>query len=46
MADNYLEKHYEDYLKKKAAWEKARKLGIIRKKKNTDNNNSNSQTKE
>lgn len=22
MADNYLEKHYEDYLKKKALWEK------------------------
>lgn len=22
MADNYLEKHYEDYLKRKAAWEK------------------------
>ena len=25
MADNYLEKHYEDYLKRKAAWEKSRK---------------------
>ena len=25
MADNYLEKHYEDYLKRKAAWEKTRK---------------------
>lgn len=24
MADNYLEKHYEDYLKRKAAWEKSR----------------------
>jgi len=23
MADNYLEKHYEDYLKRKAAWEKS-----------------------
>ena len=22
MADNYLEKHYEDFLKRKAAWEK------------------------
>ncbi len=22
MADNYLENHYEDYLKRKAAWEK------------------------
>lgn len=26
MADNYLEKHYEDYLKRKAAWEKSHKL--------------------
>ena len=25
MADNYLEKHYEDYLRRKAAWEKSRK---------------------
>lgn len=25
MADNYLEKHYDDYLKRKAAWEKSRK---------------------
>jgi len=24
MADNYLENHYEDYLKRKAAWEKSR----------------------
>lgn len=29
MADNYLEKHYEDYLKRKAAWEKTRKHGNI-----------------
>ena len=28
MADNYLEKHYEDYLKRKAAWEKMQKHGI------------------
>lgn len=27
MADNYLEKQYEQYLAKKAAWEKQRKLG-------------------
>jgi len=27
MADNYLEKQYEQYEAKKAAWEKARKLG-------------------
>jgi hypothetical protein len=27
MADNYLEKHYDDYLKRKAAWEKSRRHG-------------------
>lgn len=27
MADNYLEKQYEDYAARKAAWEKAKKLG-------------------
>lgn len=27
MADNYLEKQYEQYLAKKAAWERAKKLG-------------------
>ncbi len=27
MADNYLEKHYEDYLKRKAAWEKSCRRG-------------------
>lgn len=32
MADNYLEKQYAQYEAKKAAWEKARKLGIIKKK--------------
>ncbi len=25
MADNYLENHYEDYLKRKAEWEKKKK---------------------
>lgn len=29
MADNYLEKHYEDYLKRKAVWEKTRKHGAV-----------------
>lgn len=38
MADNYLEKHYEEYLKRKAAWEKSKKhaleqgTGSVRKK--------------
>ncbi len=27
MADNYLEKHYAEYEARKAAWERARKLG-------------------
>lgn len=27
MADNYIEKQYEQYEAKKAAWEKAKKLG-------------------
>ncbi|MBQ8607578.1 MAG: hypothetical protein IJ417_05225 [Bacteroidaceae bacterium] len=27
MADNYLEKQYEQYAARKAAWEKARKMG-------------------
>lgn len=27
MADNYLEKHYDDYLKRKAAWEKSVRNG-------------------
>lgn len=32
MADNYLEKQYAQYEAKKAAWEKARKLGLLKKK--------------
>ncbi|MBO7144934.1 MAG: hypothetical protein J6W13_08940 [Salinivirgaceae bacterium] len=32
MADNYLERHYEEYEAKKAAWEKAKKLGKYRSK--------------
>lgn len=31
MADNYLERQYELYAARKAAWEKARKLGRKRK---------------
>lgn len=27
MADNYLEKQYEQYLARKAAWERSKKLG-------------------
>jgi len=33
MADNYLERHYEEYEAKKAAWEKAKKLGKYKRKK-------------
>lgn len=32
MADNYLENHYEDYLKRKAAWEKTKGRGKMPKK--------------
>lgn len=28
MADNYLENHYEEYLKRKAEWEKTKKKKI------------------
>ena len=28
MADNYLEKQYEKYLEKKAAWEEKKKKGV------------------
>ncbi|MCQ2370204.1 MAG: hypothetical protein MJ007_06990 [Paludibacteraceae bacterium] len=38
MADNYLEKHYEEYEKRKAEWEKAKRLGkyVHRVKKESD----------
>lgn len=32
MADNYLEKQYESYQARKAAWEKAKKLGKKKQK--------------
>ncbi|MEG1544473.1 MAG: hypothetical protein RR382_08130 [Tannerellaceae bacterium] len=32
MADNYLEKQYAQYEAKKAEWERARKLGLIKKR--------------
>lgn len=30
MADNYLENHYEEYLKRKAEWEKKKKKRNIK----------------
>lgn len=30
MADNYLEKKYEEYLQKKAEYERKKKLGLIK----------------
>ena len=30
MADNYLERQYEEYEKRKAAWEKAKRLGKVK----------------
>ena len=32
MADNYLENHYEEYLKRKAEWEKKKKKKPIQQK--------------
>lgn len=34
MADNYIENHYEDYLKRKAAWEKSGKTKPARRSPN------------
>ena len=33
MADNYLEKQYADYEKRRAEWERQKKLGKLPKKK-------------
>lgn len=33
MADNYLESHYEEYLKRKAEWERKKKRGCNQKPK-------------
>ena len=35
MADNYLEKHYEDYLKRKAAWERTKGKSALSKRSST-----------
>lgn len=32
MADNYLERRYEDYQAKKAAWERSQKLRNLKKR--------------
>ena len=37
MADNYLEKKFEEYQRRKAEYEKKKKLGILPKKKSTEN---------
>ena len=42
MADNYLGKQYEEYEARKAAWEKAKKLGKVK----TVRRKSQSKTKE
>jgi hypothetical protein len=42
MADNYLEKQYAEYEARKAAWEKAKKLG----KKNTNITSPSTQIKQ
>ncbi|MGL5228177.1 MAG: hypothetical protein ACRC77_08315 [Bacteroidales bacterium] len=30
MTDNYLEKQYQDYEARRAAWEKAKKQGLVK----------------
>lgn len=42
MADNYLEKQYEQYEARKAAWEKAKKYGKKKSKRVYQNNNATS----
>lgn len=32
MADDYIERKFEDYQARKAAWEKSRRLGLNKKK--------------
>lgn len=32
MADNYLEKRYENYLAKKAAWERSKKMADLKRR--------------
>ncbi|MDO4181662.1 MAG: hypothetical protein Q4D36_10290 [Bacteroidales bacterium] len=43
MADNYLEKQYEQYEARKAAWEKAKKYGKKKSKRVYQNNNCHSE---
>ena len=38
MADNYLEKKFEEYQRKKAEYERKKKLGLLPKKKSTKEN--------
>lgn len=35
MADGYLESRYDEYQKKKAEWERKKKLGLLKKKPNS-----------
>lgn len=46
MADNYLERHYEEYEAKKAAWEKAKKSGKYKVKKTKTKDELNQQRDE
>lgn len=38
MADGYIESKFADYEKRKAEWERKKKLGLIRKVKSSTNN--------
>lgn len=39
MADGYLESRYDAYEKKKAEWERKKKLGLLKKKKTSSEGN-------
>jgi len=43
MADGYLESRFDAYQKKKAEWERKKKLGLL-KKKNTSSNDGQSES--
>ncbi|MCQ2217440.1 MAG: hypothetical protein MJZ33_03015 [Paludibacteraceae bacterium] len=44
MADNYLERRYEDYQTKKAAWERSQKLRNLKKRISEINSSNKSDT--
>lgn len=41
MADGYIESKFADYEKRKAEWERKKRLGLIKKSKPNSNNQNN-----